>query len=851
MSHKIFASILSILLSLATFAAAQTNYARMISGVNAQTGTSYTLVAADTTRVVTFNNASPVAVTLPNGSNNGFGAGRVFMLINLGSGLVTVTCSGCTVNGSTTIQLSTGQSAEIYGDGTNFAALVTSSSGTTPGGSPTQVQFNNSGSLGGITNVAAGSFLASQGASSTPVFQPKMILDARDYSGADWCAQVNAANTAAGSNTAEIYVPSALSGATACTTSISLSSNRRLIFGEGTFNLGTQTSRAGIVIGAAVNNVSILGAGIGNSILKYTSANTGAGNSFPSGSAISIGRVSGCANDAAASHYIYISGLTIQDLNAGSAIASAFNPSGITGACASFVVIENNEFTDNKGNGAITITGLFGSGGGDTYVDRNNIFDGTVAGGGGEFTGDNSSNWTHYEVSGNQFSRWPCAVGVARVIDGQIRDNIVDGTLKSPFSGCSLIGLGAGSDTSGTLGPLKAVNNVVTMGFSGVGIGMFPNSTINSTSQLEVSNNIIENISGSSTTGISINGADATHTPPAQIVRGNTLKVDFPTAVGGRLANVEMSSNIIETTSNNIDIFNCAIGTVSIISGSVVRVFDNRSKGTGGTSVARQFCADASFSGRGFQEWNNTLGNGLPSSNTTVGAALGTPALVTWTPGTIAAYTSTGTQTAAIAQTAIGDQVRITNVNSGTSTYLTMPPGVVISGAVTASGTVSFNITNTTASPVTINSGNPIDSLVLVDRLPYNAENPYFSLNGAAAHTTISASGQVTSTLSTGTAPFVIASTTPVANLTTVPTTYNHSGTQQTATHLVRDRCTLGTDCSVTLAGSAVFTSSSTYDCVAIDRTGANAVQFSPSSGSAFALTGTGTDTVSYVCVGN
>ena len=49
----------------------------------------------------------------------------------------------------------------------------------------------------------------------------------------------------------------------------------------------------------------------------------------------------------------------------------------------------------------------------------------------------------------------------------------------------------------------------------------------------------------------------------------------------------------------------------------------------------------------------------------------------------------------------------------------------------------------------------------------------------------MSATGQVASTLATGTAPFSITSTTPVANLTAVPTTYDHSGTQQTATHLV------------------------------------------------------------------
>lgn len=90
-----------------------------------------------------------------------------------------------------------------------------------------------------------------------------------------------------------------------------------------------------------------------------------------------------------------------------------------------------------------------------------------------------------------------------------------------------------------------------------------------------------------------------------------------------------------------------------------------------------------------------------------------------------------------------------------------------------------------------------------------------------------------------------------VTSWTTIPLLYNHSGTQQTVAHIIRDRCTLGTDCAITLTGSAVFTSSSTYDCTVADRTGANAVQFNPTSGSAFTLTGTGTDTLSYVCVGN
>lgn len=113
-------------------------------------------------------------------------------------------------------------------------------------------------------------------------------------------------------------------------------------------------------------------------------------------------------------------------------------------------------------------------------------------------------------------------------------------------------------------------------------------------------------------------------------------------------------------------------------------------------------------------------------------------------------------------------------------------------------------------------------------------------------------SQQVTSTLATGTAPFSIASTTPVANLTTVPATYNAAGTQQTGVHLVKDTCTLGTSCAITLAGSAVFTSGTSYDCWARDATtAANAVTVTRTSGTALAFTGTGTDVINYVCIGN
>jgi hypothetical protein len=88
-------------------------------------------------------------------------------------------------------------------------------------------------------------------------------------------------------------------------------------------------------------------------------------------------------------------------------------------------------------------------------------------------------------------------------------------------------------------------------------------------------------------------------------------------------------------------------------------------------------------------------------------------------------------------------------------------------------------------------------------------------------------------------------------NLTTVPLTYSHAGTQQTAAHLVVDSCTLGTDCSVTLPGAAAFTSSSSYSCVCQDETAIASCKVAQTSGSAFAIIGKGTDTIRYFCAGN
>lgn len=229
----------------------------------------------------------------------------------------------------------------------------------------------------------------------------------------------------------------------------------------------------------------------------------------------------------------------------------------------------------------------------------------------------------------------------------------------------------------------------------------------------------------------------------------------------------------------------------------------------------------------------------LPVANGGTGLASGTS-------GGILGYTASGTLASSAALTAnalvLGGGAGATPTALGSlGTTTTLLHGNA-AGAPTFGAVVNGDITNGTID-LTTKVANAAASTIF--------GNP---TGGSAAPTFTTApsiSGQFTSSLATGTAPFSIASTTPVANLTTVPTTYNHSGTQQTATHLVQDSCTLGTDCAVTLTGSAVYTSSTSYTCVCEDDTAIAACKVAQTSGSAFTITGTGTDAIRYICVGN
>lgn len=77
------------------------------SNVNAQTGTSYTLVDGDNGKVVTLSNASAITLTVPSGLVAGFSC----TLVQLGAGQVTITASSTTLRNRNGLKLA-GQYAQ-------------------------------------------------------------------------------------------------------------------------------------------------------------------------------------------------------------------------------------------------------------------------------------------------------------------------------------------------------------------------------------------------------------------------------------------------------------------------------------------------------------------------------------------------------------------------------------------------------------------------------------------------------------------------------------------------------------------------------------------------------------------
>lgn len=128
--------------------------AQQYRAVNPQTGTTYTVIAADYGQLITLNNAAAVAVSLPQGTAaNGFFPFNVWML-NLGNGTVTVTSTGSNIAGQSSLSLPPNTATHIVSDGTNYQAIVVAAS--TAASNPNLISIKSQGAVcDGVTDDTA------------------------------------------------------------------------------------------------------------------------------------------------------------------------------------------------------------------------------------------------------------------------------------------------------------------------------------------------------------------------------------------------------------------------------------------------------------------------------------------------------------------------------------------------------------------------------------------------------------------------------------------------------------------------------------------------------------------------
>lgn len=123
--------------------------------VNAQTGTTYTVLNTDRGKLVTFSNAAAIAVTLPQAGAN-FPNGWAAFFENLGPSIVTITPTTSTIDGQASLQLSAGQGVLIVSDGTNYFSVKGKTS--IPATAAVAHEFVTSINSDGTANLAQPSF---------------------------------------------------------------------------------------------------------------------------------------------------------------------------------------------------------------------------------------------------------------------------------------------------------------------------------------------------------------------------------------------------------------------------------------------------------------------------------------------------------------------------------------------------------------------------------------------------------------------------------------------------------------------------------------------------------------------
>lgn len=195
---KSVAAALILLAGLASPASAQV----MSQFVNAQTGTTYTFLQSDCSKLVTFSSSTAVAVTLPQAGTAGAFFGGCFIDVqNKGLGTVTITPATSTINGSSTWILTQNQSVRIVSDATNYQVMAQGSGGATG----TYNNFRNLVDNGGMN--------VQQRGTGTITCAQNAAITAAAYSADRWGCSVNVASGAGRQIALTTGVPTGFTGA--------------------------------------------------------------------------------------------------------------------------------------------------------------------------------------------------------------------------------------------------------------------------------------------------------------------------------------------------------------------------------------------------------------------------------------------------------------------------------------------------------------------------------------------------------------------------------------------------------------------------------------------------------------
>ena len=109
--------------------------------------------------------ATTVTLSVPNIEKD-------YVIINNSGGTVTVSSGG-----ATTVNIGTGSKNYVIVD-PSTTSVISAVPAASPGGSNTQVQFNNNGAFGAISSSTAGFILTSNGTTTTPSFQANTGISA-------------------------------------------------------------------------------------------------------------------------------------------------------------------------------------------------------------------------------------------------------------------------------------------------------------------------------------------------------------------------------------------------------------------------------------------------------------------------------------------------------------------------------------------------------------------------------------------------------------------------------------------------------------------------------------------------